>query len=237
MVIRRLLQTRKADANLPDEIRAALIDSLFAPLVSLIVGAIACSIIGGAVALRVGNDALMAVSLAILTVGMMRVVSAVLYKKYKQSGNARAIRFWERIYEYGAWAFAALLGLLCWMTITQTEDATLQMAVSTTAAGYGAAISGRNAGRPLIAIGQLMLSTLPMAIALVTYPDWVHRSLGFVVLLFIYGTMDITLSIRDIIIQALTMQLSGTLAFHHGDGGSGALVTIRCPIEGSSAAI
>jgi len=39
------------------------------------------------------------------------------------------------------------------------------------------------------------------------------------------------------IIQALTMQLSGTLAFHHGDGGSGALVTIRCPIEGSSAAI
>jgi diguanylate cyclase (GGDEF)-like protein len=32
-----------------------------------------------------------------------------------------------------------------------------------------------------------------------------HRSLGVVVLLFIYGMIDITLSIRDVIVQALTM--------------------------------
>ena len=44
-----------------------------------------------------------------------------------------------------------------------------------------------------------------MAVALFTYPDWVHKALGVVVLLFIYGMIDITLSIRDIIIQALTM--------------------------------
>ena len=41
--------------------------------------------------------------------------------------------------------------------------------------------------------------------ALLVYPDWVHRALGFVILMFIYGMIDITLSIRDIIIQALTM--------------------------------
>ena len=79
------------------------------------------------------------------------------------------------------------------------------MAVTTTTAGYGAAISGRNAGRPFIAVGQLTLCTLPMAIALLVYPDWVHKALGVVVLMFIYGMIDITLSIRDIIIQALTM--------------------------------
>ena len=45
MLIAKLLKTRKTDAELPEEIRAALVESLFAPIVSLIVGAVACSII------------------------------------------------------------------------------------------------------------------------------------------------------------------------------------------------
>ena len=205
MLITKLLQTRKADAELPKEIRAALIESLFAPIASLIVGAVACSIVGAAVALRVGDLWIMANSVAILAVGMLRVASALLYQRSKEAEKLAATRLWEHVYEYGAWGFSALLGLLCWMAITRTSDASLQMAVTTTSAAYAAAISGRNAGRPFIAVGQLTLCTLPMSIALLIYPDWVHRALGFVVLMFIYGMIDITLSIRDIIIQALTM--------------------------------
>jgi diguanylate cyclase (GGDEF)-like protein len=203
MLIRKLIQTRAADAELSTEIRAALIELLFAPVASLIVGAIACSIIGVAVSLGAGDDRIMAVSFAIFAIGMLRVVSALYYRKYRQSEQSAVTRMWERVYEYGAWGFSALLGLLCWMTIAQGVDTTLQMAVSTTAAGYAAAISGRNAGRPFIAVGQLTLSTLPMALALLVYPEWVHKALGVVVLMFIYGMIDITLSIRDIIIQAL----------------------------------
>ena len=143
--------------------------------------------------------------IAIFGIGMMRVVSAILYRKYKITDRSGATKFWEHIYEYGAWVFSGLLGTLCWLTITHSSDATLQMAVTTTAAGYAAGISGRNAARPIIAVGQLTFCTLPMAIALVIYPDWIHKALGVVVLLFIYGMMDITLSIRDVIIQALTM--------------------------------
>jgi diguanylate cyclase (GGDEF)-like protein len=205
MLIKTLFQTRQADATLPTEIRAALIESLFAPIASLIVGAVACSIIGAAVAFRNTDFSLMLTSVAILTVGMLRVASAILYRKSKAAENAAATKLWERVYEYGAWTFSGLLGLLCWLTITHTTDGTLQMAVTTVTAGYGAAISGRNAGRPFIAIGQLMFCTLPMVIALLIYPDWLHKVLGFVVLLFMYGMMDITLSIRSIILQALTM--------------------------------
>jgi len=200
-----LLQTRKADAELPKEIRAALIESLFAPIASLILGAVACSIVGAAVALRVGDQWIMANSVAILAVGMLRVASALFYKRYKEADKLAATRIWEHVYEYGAWGFSALLGLLCWMAITRTADASLQMAVTTTTAGYAAAISGRNAGRPFIAVGQLTLCTLPMAVALLFYPDWVHMAMGLVVLMFVYGMIDITMSIRDIIIQALTM--------------------------------
>ena len=205
MLIRKLLQTRKADAELPKEIRAALIESLFAPIASLILGAVACSIVGAAVALRVGDQWIMANSVAIFAVGMLRVTSALFYKRYKEADKLAATRIWEHVYEYGAWGFSALLGLLCWMAITRTADASLQMAVTTTTAGYAAAISGRNAGRPFIAVGQLTLCTLPMAVALLFYPDWVHTAMGLVVLMFVYGMIDITMSIRDIIIQALTM--------------------------------
>jgi diguanylate cyclase (GGDEF)-like protein len=205
MLIRKLLQTRKTDAELPKEIRAALIESLFAPIASLILGAVACSIVGAAVALRVGDQWIMANSVAIFAVGMLRVISALFYKRYKEADKLAATRIWEHVYEYGAWGFSALLGLLCWMAITRTADASLQMAVTTTTAGYAAAISGRNAGRPFIAVGQLTLCTLPMAVALLFYPDWVHTAMGLVVLMFVYGMVDITMSIRDIIIQALTM--------------------------------
>ena len=205
MLLKKLIQTRTADAELPSEIRAALVESLFAPIVSLVVGAVACSIVGGAVALRIGDHWIMANSIAIFAIGMLRVASAVFYKKYKESHRFTATRLWERTYEYGAWAFAALLGTLCWLTIIQTRDASLQLAVTTMSVGYAAAIAGRNAGRPFIVVGQLAFATLPMSIALMVYPDWLHRVIGFVVLMFLYGMIDITLSIRDIIIQALTM--------------------------------
>jgi len=205
MLIKRVFQTREADNELPPEIRSALVESLFAPISSLTVGAIACSIIGVAAALRANNPWIMATSIAIFAVGMLRVTSALLYKGYRQDEKVAATYVWERVYEYGAWAFSALLGLLCWLTIKQTIDPALQMAVTTTAAGYAAAISSRNAGRPTIAVGQLAFTTLPMAVALLSYPDFVHRTLGFVVLMFIYGMTEITMSIHDIIIQALTM--------------------------------
>ncbi|MDO8877414.1 MAG: diguanylate cyclase, partial [Pseudolabrys sp.] len=205
MIINKLLQTRKDDAELSTEIRAALIESLFAPISSLVVGAVGCAIVGALVASRVGDPWIMANSIAILAVGMLRVASTLFYRKFKARNDLAATRLWERIYEYGAWGFSGLLGLLCWLTITQTTDVSLQLSVTATSIGYSAAISSRNAGRPFIAIGQLALCTLPMAAALLIYPDWVHKTLGIVALLFVYGMMDISLSIRDIIIQALTM--------------------------------
>jgi len=205
MLIKKLLQTRSADARLPPEIRAALVDSLFAPIISLVVGALACSMIGWAVAFRVADTAIMTNAIGIFAVGMLRVASAIFYKRAKTSGALGKIKLWERVYEYGAWVFSGLLGLLCWMTINYTDDASLQMAVAVTTAGYAAAISGRNAARPLIAVGQLTFCTLPLSVALLIHDDWIHNILGVVVALFIYGMIDITLSIRGIIIQALTM--------------------------------
>ena len=205
MLIKRLIETRSVDAALSNDIRAALIESLFAPIASLIVGAAACSIIGATVALRANQPIILANSIALLAIGLLRVTSAFFYRRCKTFERPVAVRTWERVYEFGAWGFSALLGSLCFLTISLVRDVGLQMAVTTTAAGYAAGIAGRNAGRPFIALGQLTLTALPMAIALLFYSGWVHKILGIVVVMFVYGMTDITLSVRDIIVQALTM--------------------------------
>src|SRR5665811_2591361 len=118
MLIKRIIQTLRSDAELPQEFRAALIKSLFAPIASLTAGAINCSIIGAAVAWSVGNREIMANSAAIFAVGMLRVVSAVLYRRYEKAADQPAIKRWERVYEAGAWAFSGLLGPVSYTHLT-----------------------------------------------------------------------------------------------------------------------
>ena len=95
MLLKKLIEIRRADAELPPEIRAALVKSLFAPISSLTVGAINCSIIGMVVALSVGNDAIMANSVAIFAVGMLRVVSAILYRRYRAADQPSLTKTWD----------------------------------------------------------------------------------------------------------------------------------------------
>src|SRR5262249_6721626 len=75
--------------------------------------------------------------------------------------------------------------------------------VATMSTGYAAGITGRNAGRAYVAIGQLTFAVLPLSLALLVHGGWVHVGLGLVLLLFIFAMIDITLSIREIIVQAL----------------------------------
>jgi len=205
MLIRKLIETRRADAEIPPEIHAALVDSLFSPIRSMIAGAVVCTVVAAAVAFEVGDLWMIAASAAIFAVGSLRVTSAVLFARFKAGKRTIDTRFWERVYAYGAWAFGGLLGLMNWMVITPTVDASVQMALTTTLAGYTAAIAGRNSARPHIAIGQLTLAAFPMAFGLMLYPYWLQKTLGLVALLFIYGMIDIVLSLSDTIRHGLSM--------------------------------
>ncbi len=129
----------------------------------------------------------------------------MLFARGKPRKGTFDTRFWECAYACGAWAFGGLLGLMNWMVITPSADASVQMALTTTLAGYTAAIAGRNSARPHIAIGQLALAAFPMAFAFMLYPNWLQKLLGLVTLLFIYGTIDIVLSLRNTIRHGLTM--------------------------------
>lgn len=218
MLFKKLLAARRADTRLPQDVQAALVDSLYAPPAPLVIGAVAGSLISIMMAYRAHDPWLSLCSIAICFVGLGRILSTAAYLAVVGSAGPVRVRLWQAIYTAGAWSYAALLGLLSVIAVLRSTDGALHLVVATTVAGYAAGISGRNAGRPVIAIGQLALSTLPLAMALFVYGDILHIAMGFVLLLFAFSMTDITLSIRDVVVEALvTTRDRAALATRYAD--------------------
>lgn len=203
MLTRKILEIHQSESELSEDVRAALVASLYGPVASLVVGAVSGIVIVVLAAIHAHSAPLTGLAFATLIVGTARVLSAIAYRHRPRPESPRQTRRWERIYQIGAYCWSGLLGLNCAAVLLTTQDATLHVIVATMTAGYAAGITGRNAGRPIIAISQLMLAALPLAFGLMFNGSSLYMVLGVVILLFIYGMTDITLSIRDIIVQAL----------------------------------
>jgi diguanylate cyclase (GGDEF)-like protein/PAS domain S-box-containing protein len=203
MVLKKLLAVRKADAQLPQEVKAVLVESLYAPFPSLIFGAVCGAMISATVAYEANDPSLLVCSFLIWIVGLGRILSTLAYGSRSRLGADDRVDLWERVFTTGAWSFAASLGLFGWMTVLKTADGAHHLVLTMTVAGYCAGISGRNAGRPVVAIGQLWLATVPLSVALIIDGGVLHFVTGLILLLFAYGMTDMTLSIRDVVVEAL----------------------------------
>ena len=195
----------RIDATLAAEVRGALVGTLYASITSLTIGAVSGSAVAITIASQSHDFALALCAAAICLVSVGRVGSAIWYNRkggHDDDDRARA-RQWERLYRAGAWAYSALLGALGFLTLARSSDPVLHLMAVTLGIGYAAGISGRNAGRPLIAISQLALAALPISLGLLMKPDLPHRGLGVVVILFVFGMLDITLQTFDVVLRAL----------------------------------
>ena len=76
----------------------------------------------------------------------------------------RDARSLEVFYEIGAFTYAFLSGLVAALTVINPHGGHIQTLMVTYALVYGVGISARNAGRPVIAVGQLLLSAVPIMI-------------------------------------------------------------------------
>jgi diguanylate cyclase (GGDEF)-like protein len=142
-------------------------------------------------------------AIAIAATGAIRLVHAVFFHPHRKGGEAQSARS-EVAYELGAWAFAFLLGLMTLLTLIRSDNALYHLLAASTTVGYSAAICGRNAGRPVIAIGQLALSATPISIGLFLSPDPLRWVLGIVILVFMIGMIDITLQTYSAVLKAMS---------------------------------
>lgn len=180
----------RADRQLDGELRARLVATLFASPTSLATGAAAGSAAGLTVAATATDVPSVCVGLAVPVFGLMRVLHAV-YEQRRGRTAPNAART-EKLYEWGAWLFSSLLGLLAFLVLTRTADPGLHLLVACVAIGYAAGICARNAGRPVVALGQLTLAAFPISPALALSSDPARWVLAGINLLFILGLADIT---------------------------------------------
>ncbi|MFZ2998412.1 putative bifunctional diguanylate cyclase/phosphodiesterase [Sphingobium sp.] len=185
------------------DVRRSLIESLYASPASLTIGAITGAAVGIVISSMTNGRAIHGVVVAVCLVAALRVVSAIFFHRQLVRGTAVASRRWELAYELGAWAYAGLLGLMSFVTLIGSANPVIHMLSVSMATGYAGGISGRNAGRVQIAIGQVCLALLPTATGLWLDGSTGYRVLSIAMVMMVLGLAEISSTTHRIVVQAL----------------------------------
>lgn len=185
------------------DVRRSLVESLYASPASLTIGAVT-GVAVGLVNCTLSPSGPVRIVVALLClVATLRVVSAIFFHRQLVRGTAVASRSWEVAYELGAWCYSGLLGLMAFVTLTGSPNPVTHMLSVSMATGYAGGISGRNAGRVQIAIGQVCLTLLPTALGLWLQGSTGYRVLAVAMIMMVLGLAEISSTIHRIVLQAL----------------------------------
>lgn len=185
------------DEELSRAVRSALLDALFASKASLVIGLFIGMSMSGIIIYSTPNIWLIGCATLLTLAGVSRVVSFGMFRPGSGVNNK-----WEVIYHAGAWGYAALIGQMSFLTVLLSNDVSHHLLAATMATGYAAGAAGRNTGRPLIAVGQLLLCSLPLSIALLFKPSASNLLLSVANVLFILVITDITLQTYKTVLAA-----------------------------------
>ncbi|MCL6251736.1 EAL domain-containing protein [Altererythrobacter sp. KTW20L] len=152
----------------------------------------ACGMAAGSTTLAItAVPALRWIALTLVIVAAARVVMAYLAS---ECDNALG-RTMRRIYPFGALAYAAIIGLAAATAILHDVEQHLQILLVGYAMTLGAGIAMGNAGRPLIAVGQMVLTFLPISLACFTVGTMPLVVLGLILPALASGLTYVTFNV------------------------------------------
>jgi diguanylate cyclase (GGDEF)-like protein len=198
---RELLEVFLGTNALDDRVRQKLVGSLYSQPTSLAIGALCGVATAYTAAGASGNSALWNTAIALTIVGIVRVIAA--HWLTRNIGRVGARRL-EIFYEIGAFAFALLTGLVAAIAIVAHVDAHIEILTVSFALGYGVGISARNAGRPVIAFGQLLLSAVPIMAAAIIVGTLGLYVLAGITFFLILTMMSITLNVYRVLRESIS---------------------------------
>ncbi|BAV64392.1 putative bifunctional diguanylate cyclase/phosphodiesterase [Sphingobium cloacae] len=183
--------------------RRSLVETLYASPASLTIGAATGTAVGIVISSLSHDPMIDVIVAAVCIVATLRVVTAIFFHRQLMRGTAVASRLWELVYELGAWAYAGLLGLMSFATLVASGNSVMHMLSVSMATGYAGGISGRNAGRVHIAIGQVCLALVPTATGLWLEGSTGYRVLAIAMAMMVLGLAEISSTTHRIVVQAL----------------------------------
>lgn len=198
--------TRSDQAETPSasgDVVASMVDSLYAPIYSLMIG-IACSIAIVFTVFERTNQPVYGVCALVLCgvfIARLTLVLAYARRDRTRDGDPASLRRWRLAYAIGAYAFAATLGFLGAWTLVKTDDPVSHMLVLTLNMGLLAGVATRNSG---IAVWQIVLTLVPAGLAAVTRHLFAYDILALFIFLSCLGGVEISLHQSQAMLRLLT---------------------------------
>ncbi|WP_249171889.1 bifunctional diguanylate cyclase/phosphodiesterase [Erythrobacter sp. JK5] len=200
------LRRERAD-KLSARVRRILVKTLYTQPASLAIGAFT-TVTAATLAAWFAEMPELYVGCVLLTVIAVARVTAALGLSPNSHGTST--RKLELVYEIGAFSYALVLGMYGAATIWLEAPSEVQVLMVANALCYGVGVSPRNAGRPVIGIGQLALACVPIMVACLASGKPGLIVLAVTIGLLIPAMMSIVLNVfkvlRDSISAAETSQ-------------------------------
>jgi diguanylate cyclase (GGDEF)-like protein len=158
-----------SSSQLPEDIYAELVDSLFTALAPIIFMGIATAAVSALVAARQHDSVIAELAATGLLMTLIRGVTMQAYRRRRRSGKllASEVRKWERRYAAGSIVFAILLGALC-IEFLLLNDPVVSMLTTCLVFGYAAGLVTRVAVRPVICLASMVLVVVPIVVLFAT---------------------------------------------------------------------
>ncbi|MXO98866.1 EAL domain-containing protein [Altererythrobacter xixiisoli] len=176
-----------------ERVRRKLVATLYTQPTSLAIGALSGIACCGTAMVIMQNLAMSITTVALILVAFLRVSSA--FWLARPAGSNSNTQTLEYLYEAGAFVYAFLSGLAAAITIAFYNPGPVQTLVVSYAVVYGTGIAARNAGRPHIAIGQLLLTMVPLIVVCLAVGGIVLYVLGVSLILVIFAMASVTFNV------------------------------------------
>ena len=176
-------------------VRRKLVGSLYSQPTSLAVGALAGIATAVTAALISGNGTIELFAGVLTFVAVARVVAALWMSRDTQTDE----RILELAFEIGALSYSFAAGLIGAITLAAGAKSYLPTLTISYALVYGVGIAARNAGRPVMAIGQLLLSSVPILLVALALNEPALYVLAGILVFLIFGMISITLNVFHVL--------------------------------------
>ncbi|MCK0128042.1 EAL domain-containing protein [Erythrobacter sp. F6033] len=194
--VRALHKRRDRSDKVSARVQRMLVKSLYAQPSSLAIGALATVSAAFVAAWIADRNELYIAAILLSVIAVARIVAALGLSPDSEGNSTAKLEF---VYEVGAFSFALVLGCTAAFTILIGTTTQVEVLMVANALGYGIGVSARNAGRLTIAIGQLSLSCVPIALAAFWTGSPGFIALGLTILLLIPAMISIASNIFNVL--------------------------------------
>jgi len=199
--IKRVFAHFKRGDALSNRVQRTLVQTLYTQPTSLAIGAVTGIFSASVLALSSGERTLIVLTILLAAIAIIRVCVAFNLSDKDEEASVSKLKI---LYELWAFSYALILGTLAALSLLLEVEAPLKVLMIANAVGYGVGICARNAGSPIIAIGQLSLTVAPILFASLAIGTLPYITLAITIALLVPAMVSITMNVFKVLRESIS---------------------------------